>query len=80
MTDIQKKEDFKTLVDSFYKKVLIDDVVGFIFTEIIDFIWEKHIPVIYDFWESLLFHTATYKGNPMIKHINLNHKIKLTAQ
>ena len=77
-SDILNREDIKALVDSFYKKVLKDDLIGFIFMDTIEFIWDKHIPIMYDFWDSMLFHTAVYKGNPMLKHIALNKKIELT--
>ena len=78
MSDIQDKDDIKILVDAFYKKVLEDEVIGFIFTQTVKFIWEKHIPTMYDFWDSTLFHTSIYRGNPMQKHIVLNDKIELT--
>ncbi len=31
----------------------------------------------YDFWGSVLLGTNAYKGNPMIKHIQLNEKTPL---
>ncbi len=37
-SDIINREDVKTLVDTFYKKVLKDAIIGFIFTETIEFI------------------------------------------
>lgn len=77
MTDIKGREDIIKLVDAFYQKVLKDDLIGSIFTDTIDFIWNEHIPIMYDFWESVLFHKAIYKGNPMLKHIELNKKVKL---
>ena len=80
MKDIATREDVQLLVDRFYKKVLEDDVIGFIFKKTINFIWEKHIPTMYDFWDSMLFNTAVYKGNPMLKHIVLHAKIELTDE
>ncbi len=44
MKDIQDPKDIQYLVDSFYKKVLQDDVIGYIFTEVVAISWEKHIP------------------------------------
>jgi hemoglobin len=35
------------------------------------------MPVMYDFWESVLLDGSNYKGNPMLKHIALNKKAKL---
>jgi len=31
----------------------------------------------YNFWDSILFGTMNYKGNPMIKHIEMNKKENL---
>jgi len=78
--DLKNKKDVKHLVDEFYKKVLRDENIGFIFTETVAFVWEKHIPKMYDFWDSILFDKATYKGNPMLKHMALNEKIELTDE
>lgn len=30
--------------------------------------WESYLPKMYDFLETLLFHKAVYKGNPMKVH------------
>jgi hemoglobin len=70
--DIEKREDVQLLVTAFYKKVIPDPVIGFFFTEIVQLSWEKHIPVMVDFWESLLLGTASYSGNPMAKHFPIN--------
>lgn len=67
-------------MDSFYKRVLRDDIIGFIFTDIAKINIEEHMPKMYDFWETTLFHKAIYKGNPMIVHIDLNKKQTLTKQ
>ena len=74
MRDIHSRKDIEFLVDSFYKKILIDEKIGFFFTEVVELDWDKHIPIMYDFWETTLLGKAKYKGNPMIKHINLHRK------
>jgi hemoglobin len=33
----------------------------------------------YDFWESILFGKAVYKGNPMIRHFDINDKAPLQS-
>ena len=78
--DIASETDIKLLVDNFYTKVIADPVIGFIFNEVIKLSWEKHIPVMYTFWSSILLGTASYSGNPMLKHVELNKAIKLTQQ
>jgi hemoglobin len=30
--------------------------------------WEKHLPKMYIFWESVLFATVKFDGNPMGAH------------
>lgn len=78
--DITTEEDIKLLVDSFYKKVIPDKSIGFIFTEVVKLSWEKHIPVMYSFWSSILLGTNSYRNNPMIKHLELNKMAPLTSQ
>lgn len=74
MKDIQNESDVKNLVDSFYKEVIKDPTIGYIFTDVVKLDWEVHIPVMYDFWETILLGNAKYKGSPIEKHIDLNHK------
>lgn len=78
MTDILNESDIKLLVDEFYKKVVVDPVIGFIFNDVVKLSWEKHVPVMYSFWSSLLLGTTTYSGNPMVKHMELDKKVALT--
>ncbi len=73
-TDIKDRRDIELLINTFYEKVKMDSSIGFFFTEVVKVNWDKHLPVMYDFWESIVFHTDTYDGNPMEKHIDLNKK------
>ncbi len=79
MNDIQNRKDVELLIDNFYKRVIVDDVIGFIFTDVVQLDWETHIPVMYDFWETTLLGEMKYRGNPMLKHIELNKKEPLRA-
>ncbi len=74
MKDIQHRKDIEFLIDKFYKRVITDDLIGFFFTEVIKIDWDKHMPIMYDFWETTLLGKMKYKGNPMVKHIALNQK------
>lgn len=75
--DIQTEADIQLLVDSFYKQVLPDPLIGFIFTDIAQLSWEKHIPIMYQFWGSILLGKGNYEGNPMSPHFALDKKVKL---
>ncbi|MFY9465718.1 MAG: group III truncated hemoglobin, partial [Sediminibacterium sp.] len=69
--DITKRVDIEMLVKSFYDKVNADPLLGPIFTKVN---WEKHLPLMSDFWENLLLYTGSYQGNPMDLHKHL-HKV-----
>jgi len=75
---IGNKEDIIVLVNTFYDKVRKDDIIGTIFNEVARVNWEHHLPVMYKFWENVLFQTGSYAGNPMATHIQLHHIFPLT--
>jgi hemoglobin len=77
-TDIKNKDDIAILVNAFYLKVKADPVIGYLFAEVAGVNWEKHLPIMYDFWDNVLFHTGNFDGNPMMKHRILNQKSTLT--
>lgn len=78
--NIAGKQEIRLLVDAFYEKVKKDDIIGFIFTDIARVNWEQHLPVMYDFWENVLFQTCSYTGNPMVTHTQLHHQFPLTRE
>ncbi|MBE5318429.1 group III truncated hemoglobin [Pedobacter sp. MR2016-19] len=75
--DIHNREDIIQLVDTFYGMVQENNKIGPIFTEVAKVDWVHHLPKMYDFWESILFGKAIYKGNPMLVHFALNDKTSL---
>lgn len=65
-------EDIKNLVDTFYSNVREDDLIGPIFTRVIQDRWDEHLGKMYKFWETVLFDDVyTYKGRPFPPHIPL---------
>jgi len=66
--DIINRGDIKLLVDRFYDKVQIDELLGPVFSHVD---WPHHLPVMYDFWSSMLLGDQSYRGNPFQKHIPL---------
>ena len=70
--DIESKDDIRLLINRFYEKVRIDETIGYFFSEVIPVNFEKHLPVMYEFWENILFHTGSYAGNPMKTHQQLH--------
>lgn len=78
--DIENSDDIKLLVNSFYDKVKVDKTIGYIFNDIAKVNWEKHLPVMYHFWENVLFFTGAYSGNPMIAHEKMHKVVGFTSE
>ncbi|MFZ1529311.1 MAG: group III truncated hemoglobin [Ferruginibacter sp.] len=76
--DIETRSDIEKLVVEFYEKVKKDETIGIIFTEIVKMDWEHHIPLITDFWETIILDNPVYKNNAMEKHYELNRVYPLT--
>ncbi|MCX2743137.1 group III truncated hemoglobin [Mangrovivirga sp. M17] len=72
--DIESREDIEKLVTAFYKRVLKDKTIGHFFTEVVKLDFDKHMPVMFDFWESVLLGGRNYSGNPMTPHFKINEK------
>lgn len=74
MTDITDRKDIIRLVDTFYSRVKADELLKPVF-EHVD--WPHHLPIMYNFWSSMIFGDQTYQGNPLQKHfplaINASH-------
>ncbi|MBX2970632.1 MAG: group III truncated hemoglobin [Cyclobacteriaceae bacterium] len=66
--EIQSRAEIKLLVDSFYNKVNADELLGPVFAHVD---WPHHLPIMYNFWSSVLLGEMSYSGNPMAKHLNL---------
>lgn len=78
--DISSRNDIELFLKKFYEKVKKDDTIGIIFTEIIPMNWDHHIPLITDFWETILFDNPVYKNNAMGVHYALNRIFPLKKE
>jgi hemoglobin len=76
--DIATRKDIEILVDEFYSKIREDEQIGFIFSDIAKVNWQKHLPIMYDFFENMLFYTGSYTGNPMELHKHISRLFPLT--
>lgn len=72
MRDIETFDDIRFLVDEFYEKVRRDELIGPIFDEKIGDHWDRHLDIMYRFWQTVLLENGkTYFGNPFMKHASL---------
>lgn len=82
MKDIENRRDIDKLLQRFYEKVLVDEIVGYIFS-VAEIDLEHHLPIIGDFWDSILFGKKDYQQrgrNPMQIHLDLHQKTELNAE
>jgi len=77
--DISSRRDVELLVKDFYADVLDDPIIGYIFTDVGKVDLDAHLPVITDFWCSILFKTRDYSGDALKVHQDLNNKLPLRA-
>jgi hemoglobin len=78
--DITSREDLLLLVTKFYEKLLNDPSISYLFTDIAKIDLGHHLPVLVDFWDSVLFQSDTYRKNAMQPHLSLHERSPLTDQ
>lgn len=79
-SDIRTRGDVEFLIRSFYEKVMVDETISYLFTEVAQIDLPSHLPKLYDFWCSLLLGESSYKGNPMTVHFHLHAKSPLQKE
>lgn len=80
MNDIQNQEDLHKLVDEFYKKLLADDSISYIFTDIVKIHLEEHLPILVTFWSQAILGTGGYVKNLTQIHLDIDQKESLTSE
>jgi hemoglobin len=70
--DIRDRADLVQLLEVFYSKAFKDELIGRFFIEVVPLDLETHIPIIADFWESVIFGSHTYRKNVMEVHQHIH--------
>ncbi len=78
--DIQTRDDLSVLVKTFYEKLFADELLQTIFIDVAKVKLEEHLPILVDFWDSILLDGDSYRRNQMEKHTELNKKFRLERQ
>ncbi len=65
---LDTRTNIELLVNIFYDKVKKDALLAPFF-EHVD--WPHHLPVMYNFWSSMLLGDQSYQGSPFHKHLSL---------
>ena len=72
--DIETSADCEHLVRAFYGKAMVDERIGWIFTDVARLDLEEHIPKIASFWATNLLGVKSYKGGAFGPHARLHEK------
>lgn len=70
--DVTDRAGLETMLAHFYEKALADEVIGFFFTQVVPLNMETHLPLITDFWESVVLGTRGYGKNVMQVHQHIH--------
>ena len=77
--DIETRADCERLVRAFYGRALVDQFLGYIFTDVAHLDLDTHVPQITSFWETILLGAQSYTGGAFRPHAELNLKVPLRA-
>jgi hemoglobin len=75
--DIEERADIESLILAFYTKIRTDDLLAYIFDDVARVNWEEHLPIITDFWDTILLQANSYRRNALKLHMDLNQKVAL---
>jgi hemoglobin len=80
MTDITNQKDLYFLVDEFYKKLLDDNRINYIFTDVVKIKIEEHLPILVTFWSQMILGTGGYTNNLTDIHLKVDQLEHLTPE
>ena len=80
MPDIQTQNDLYLIVDEFYKKLLSDERISYIFTDVVKIKIEDHLPILVTFWSQGILGTGGYSKNLTQIHLDINEKEYLSPE
>ena len=75
--DLADRTDVERLVTAFYLRAFADPLIGPVFTEVARMDLDAHLPVMCDFWESVLFAAGRYRRNALAPHLALHRMAPL---
>ena len=80
MKDIQTQQDLYLLVNQFYKKLLSDKSISYIFTDIVKIKIEEHLPILVTFWSQMILGTGGYTNNLTDIHLKVDKLSHLSSE
>ena len=62
----------------FYRRVFTDELLGPVFVDVARVDLAVHLPVMCDFWQTVLLHAGLYRRNALRPHVDLTARIELS--
>lgn len=79
-SDIADRADVVKLVETFYTRAFADPLIGHIFTDVVHMDLPRHMPIMADFWQTVLFKAGLYNRNALAIHFDIHAKEPLTLE
>lgn len=80
MLDLTDRADVEQLVSTFYQSAFTDPLIGPIFTDVAKLDLDHHLPIMCDFWETVLWSAGKYRRNALQIHFVLHARHPLGSE
>ena len=77
--ELDQRSQIHNAVVSFYRELVMDDLLGPVFEEIAEVDWRTHIPLLIDYWCRVLLGHQNYQGIILGAHRRVHELEPLTA-
>ncbi|KUI34352.1 cyanoglobin [Mycobacterium sp. IS-1496] len=78
--DLATRADVESLLRRFYGQAFEDELLAVPFADLISGGLDQHLPVMCDFWETVLFRAGLYRGNALHVHRRIHAVTPLGAE
>jgi len=78
MRDIDDRAAIAELLTDFYGRAFRDELLGPVFVDVARMNLADHLPVMCDFWQTVLFRSGDYRRNAFHPHQRLHVQAQLT--
>jgi hemoglobin len=76
-SDIADREDVSPLAAELYRRVFTDELLGPVFIDVARVDLAVHLPVMCDFWATVLLRAGLYHRKALRPHVDLTAKVQL---
>ncbi|PQJ29300.1 hypothetical protein BSZ32_12905 [Rubritalea profundi] len=78
--DILGEEEVTQVIHTFYERVQVDEKLGPIFNDVVKIDWPSHLPVMVQFWRTIMFGDGGYQRNPLMAHMKWTSEVRMDEQ